>query len=177
MQQLWKLELPATQSAKAPAPLRLVESCILAVWSPSGVCLSHCPPLCSSSPLPCHKQNNKQTVTTAVRDAVHRASQGVSVAGNAAAEAAGSVADKAREAVKVCGVCSLHTVWCEGGLWCVALKRAQRICVRACVNASLARDQTSQPLWTRGLDGERLRMCIQPSAAACNARQDCALPR
>ena len=42
-----------------------------------------------------------QTVTTAARDAVHRVSEGMSAAGNAAANAAGTLVDKAKEVVQV----------------------------------------------------------------------------
>lgn len=43
-----------------------------------------------------------QGVTTALRDAVHRASEGVSAAGNAAANVAGAAVDKTKEALQVC---------------------------------------------------------------------------
>lgn len=52
-------------------------------------------------PLPLPLLLAPQTVTTAVRDAVHRASEGVSAAGNAAANTAAAVVDKTKEAVQV----------------------------------------------------------------------------
>jgi hypothetical protein len=55
-----------------------------------------------------------QSVTTALRDAVHRASEGVTAAGNAAANAAGAAVEKTKEALQV------GAGWsgCVGGLRC-----------------------------------------------------------